>query len=66
MRLVPDAKKAWKWFSVQAGMIVVALPVAWSVMPEDIKAFIPESWLPFIVGAVGLAVIFGRIVDQSK
>ena len=65
MKLVEGWKNAWRWFSVQAGALVVALPAAWVVLPEDVKGNIPDTWLPWIVGAVGIAVVAGRMVDQT-
>jgi len=66
MKLVEDWKAVWRWLSVQFGALVVLLPVAWATLPDETKAIIPESWLPWIVGAVGVCVVVGRLVDQRK
>ncbi|MAM25813.1 MAG: hypothetical protein CML55_10655 [Rhodobacteraceae bacterium] len=64
MKLVGDWKSAWRWFSVQAGGLVVVLPIVWAEMSDEAKAAIPEEWLPWIVSVVGACVIIGRIIDQ--
>ena len=66
LKLVADWTAAWRWLSVQAGAVVVLLPVAWAALPDETKAIIPESWLPWIVGTVGVCVVVGRLVDQAK
>lgn len=37
MKLVSDWEKAYKWFSVQANLIALALPAAWTAMPDDFQ-----------------------------
>lgn len=66
MRLIDDWRQAWRWFSVQAGAVVVLLPVAWEALPDETKALIPDAWLPWIVSAVGVAVVIGRLIPQGK
>ena len=61
MKLVPNARYAWRWFSVQA----IALAAIWEGMPLDAKAVIPEpygAWVTLgLLGAAGL----GRMIDQG-
>jgi hypothetical protein len=66
MKLIPDAKKAWRWFSVQAMALSGIIPGAWLAVPDDMRAAVPPEWLA--VGAVALAVlgILGRLVDQPE
>lgn len=66
MRLVEDWKQAWRWFSVQALAAIVALPVAWGLLPADVKAFLPQSWEPWVLVGIAAAGIVGRIIDQNK
>lgn len=65
MRLVPDWREAWRWFSVQALGIVMALPIVWAGLPSDIKAWVPASWHVWVLVAIGAAGIVGRLVDQK-
>jgi hypothetical protein len=65
MRLVPDARKALTWFSVQAMALAIAIEGAWMALPADIKAEVPETWVDAVT--VGLLVlgIIGRLVKQG-
>lgn len=65
MRLVPDWREAWKWFSVQALAILSVLPVVWMNLPPDLKAYVPREWglALFVIIAVG--GIGGRLIDQK-
>ena len=64
MKLIQYWRKSWRWLSVQAGAVVTLLPVAWVSLPDETKDIIPDAWLPWIVTAVGLAVVIGRLIDQ--
>lgn len=66
MKLIPDWRNAWKWFSVQALAILIALPVLWMGLPADVKAMVPEAWKPWIMVAIAVAGFAGRLVDQNK
>jgi hypothetical protein len=66
MTLVPDWRKAWRWFSVQALAAIVMLPVVWATLPADAKAWLPDGWEPWVLMALAVAGIVGRLVDQNK
>ena len=66
MHIIPDWRRAWRWFSVQALALIVALPVVWAAMPADAKAFLPDGWEPWILMALAIAGLIGRFVDQTK
>ena len=65
MRLVKNARKAWRWFSVQAMALQGAVAGAWLVVPNDMRAAVPSEWLA--VAAIGLTVlgVAGRLIDQG-
>ena len=65
MRLVPDWREAWKWFSVQAMAILAALPVVWMSLPADLKAHVPNEWGLVIFIIVAIGGIGGRVIDQK-
>lgn len=65
MRLVPDWRQAWKWFSVQILAIIMVLPVVWVGLPADVKAWVPQSWQIPILVLLGAGGIAGRLVDQK-
>lgn len=66
MRLVENAKDAWRWFSVQFAAVLAVLPLAWANLPADVKVWVPEDWRPWILAGLALAVIFGRLIDQEE
>lgn len=65
MRLVADWRRAWRWFSVQAMVGSGALLAAWTVLPDDLKAHLPDEVMrgaALLVLCLGVA---GRLVDQK-
>jgi hypothetical protein len=62
--LIKEWKRAWRWFSVQAMVLSLALQGAWAALPDDLKSRIP-AWL---VAAVSVALLLlgiaGRLVRQ--
>jgi hypothetical protein len=66
MKLVDNAGQAYKWLSVQAMALVVAIEGAWLAIPPDLKARIPETWVDALSMAVLVLGIFGRVVDQGS
>jgi hypothetical protein len=65
MKLVRNAERAWRWFSVQAQTVAGAGAAAWLVVPADMRAQVPSEALA--IAGVTLAVlgIIGRLVDQG-
>lgn len=65
-RLIPNWRKCWRMFSVQAQALALAILGAWQVMPQDLKAVIPPSAVFWCAMSLLLAGIIGRLVDQPK
>lgn len=65
MKLVPNAKSAWKWFSMQLLTVTAALTVAWETLPPDALAVIPVDWRGYITLGLILSAMVGRIIDQG-
>lgn len=66
MKLVSNWRSFWRWHSVWIAGLIAALPVAWASMPDDLRASIPDEWLPYISGAMFIAFLIGRLRDQDK
>lgn len=65
MKLVPNAGKAWRWFSVQAMAVSIAIQGAWQALPPDLATRLPE-WAGDAASMAILALgIIGRLVDQG-
>ena len=63
--LIPDWRKAWRWFSVQAMVLAGAINGTWAVIPDDMKTSLPAGavqWLTIALLTLGVA---GRLVDQT-
>ena len=65
MKLVPNARRAWRWFSVQALAVIAALPLVWTQIPPDVQAMLPDAWRPWVLTAIALAGMVGRLVVQG-
>jgi hypothetical protein len=65
-RLIPNWKRAWRMFSVQAQAGALAVLGAWQAVPEDLKAAIPAPYVYGLAMALLVLGIVGRLVDQPK
>jgi protein-S-isoprenylcysteine O-methyltransferase Ste14 len=66
MKFVENWKEAWKWFSVQALVVLAALPLVWTALPADAKRLLPDGWEPWVLFGLALAGLIGRLVDQNR
>lgn len=66
MKFIANWRDAWKWFSVQALAAIIALPIVWASLPADLKEYLPSGAEPWILAAMAVAGLLGRIVDQNK
>lgn len=66
IRLIPDWKRAWRFFSVQAFALAGAIPTAWLAVPEDMKATIPVDYVMYATIATVVLGVVGRITDQPN
>lgn len=66
MRLVDDARRAWRWFSVQCMTLALVLQGAWEAMPDDLKSGIPPRAVTLITLALLVLGIVGRLVKQDE
>jgi hypothetical protein len=65
MKLVTNASRAWRWFSVQAMTVAIALQAGWQAIPPDLAERIPGEWVTGLSIAVLVLGIVGRLVDQG-
>ena len=65
MRLIPDWKLAWKFMSVQAGVLLALLSgIQADVLPLVTPLFPADKW-PYVSGGLALAVVVLRLVAQD-
>jgi hypothetical protein len=65
MKLVDNARSAWRWFSVQALALQGIGAAAWLSVPDDMRAAVPSEWLAVAALALTVMGIVGRLVDQG-
>lgn len=61
MKLVPNAKSAWKWLSMQ----FIAFAAIWESLPADAVAVIPDPYRGWITVALLIGAGLGRLIDQG-
>lgn len=77
MKLIDNWKQVFKFWSIQLGTLgtlvtgfLVAFPDAalhaWSLMPADMKAFIPPQYMPLIGVAIFVISMLTRLFRQRK
>lgn len=63
--LLPDWKRAWRWFSVQAMLLSTAILSTWALLPSDLKSRLPEDVGLWAAVGTLVAGVVGRVVDQG-
>lgn len=74
-QLVEDWRDSWRFWSVRLGVVgsvvtsvLIAFPdvalSVWSVMPDDIKAMIPERYTPIIGVVIFVTALIARVLKQ--
>jgi hypothetical protein len=65
MKLVENARTAWRWFSIQIAALGVAIQAAAAALPS-VDKYLGETVLHIIGGLILLSIIGGRLVSQDK
>lgn len=65
MKLVDNARQAWKWFSVQAMTLAAAIQGAWMFIPDDLRTSIKPEIVQVLTIALLVFGVAGRLVKQS-
>lgn len=65
MKLVPEAKRAWRWLSVQAMVVAASVHGAWLAIPDDMKSSIPSKYVSAVTMALLVLGVAGRLVKQG-
>jgi hypothetical protein len=77
LQLIEDWRNFWRFWSVRLGVIgsaltavLVAFPdvalSAWAMMPADLKAYLPERYMPLFGVAVFVLSLIARAIKQTK
>ena len=65
MRLVQNWRSWWRWTSMHVLAVLAVLPAVWPQLPPDLRDSIPADWHPYILSALAVAGIVGRLRDQG-
>lgn len=66
MKLIPEWRRAWRMFSVQAQAIGVALCASYVQMYDQLKETIPPAWMAGLTACIFAIGIVGRVVKQDS
>ena len=77
IELIEDWRNFWRFWSVRLGIVgsavtavLIAFPdvalSAWAMMPGDLKAAIPERYMPLIGVVIFVASLVARAIKQTK
>ena len=77
LELIEDWRNFWRFWSVRLGVIgsaltgfLVAFPdqalQAWALLPADLKAFLPEQYMPLVGVAIFVLSLIARAIKQTK
>lgn len=66
MRLVEDWRDAWRWLSVRAMVLALALQAAWNMLDDAQRESLPDWLVSVLTGGILLFGVAGRLVDQKK
>ena len=64
-RVIPEWRRAWRWFSIQAMVVSAAVQLGWSSLPDDLKSKLPEKLCRNISVVALLLGIGGRVIQQE-
>lgn len=65
MKLVENARDAWRWFSMHAMGAAVALLGAWQALPDEMQTLFPPKVVMGMAAALVVLGMVGRLVKQE-
>lgn len=77
IQLIEDWRNFWRFWSVRLGVIgsaltgwLIAFPdqalQAWALLPADLKAYLPERYMPLVGVAIFVMSLIARAIKQTK
>ena len=66
MKLIENAAKAWRMFSVQAMGLALVVQAVWVELPADLRDSLDSTTVRYITIGLLIAGVFGRLVKQDK
>lgn len=66
MKLIENASKWWRMFSIQAMTLAGAIQMAWIALPEDMKTSIPADAVQYVTFVLLILGTAGRLIKQDS
>lgn len=66
MKLIENASKWWRMFSIQAMTLAGAIQMAWLGLPEDLKSSIPSDMIQWVTVTLLILGTAGRLIKQDS
>ena len=64
MKLDPNWRQSWRWLSMHAMTLALAVQGAWLAVPDDLRQVVPQ-WASYAVtGVLLVAGLIGRLIAQ--
>jgi hypothetical protein len=65
MKLIDNATKAWRMFSVQAMSLALVVQAVWVELPADLRDSLDSATVRYITIGLLVAGVLGRLVKQE-
>lgn len=65
MKLIENASKAWRMFSVQAMTLALVVQTVWVEIPADLRESLDATTVRYITIGLLVAGVLGRMVKQE-
>lgn len=62
--VVPEWRQSWRWLSMHAMTLALAVQAAWLAVPEDLRAMVPGWSAAGLTAALMVLGVAGRLVEQ--
>jgi len=64
MKLIENWRQAWRFLSVQAMTLAIALQGVWLNLPDDLRVHLPDRVAMYVSAGVLILGLFGRLFQQ--
>ncbi|MEH6413884.1 DUF7940 domain-containing protein [Pseudomonas sp. CGJS7] len=64
MKLIDNWRQAWRYLSVQAMALAIALQGVWINLPDDLRAHIPDKIALSVTAGILVLGLIGRLFQQ--
>ena len=65
MKLIENASKAWRMFSMQAMSLALVVQMVWGELPADLRDSLDSATVRYITIGLLIAGVLGRLVKQD-